>query len=327
MGTGAPYLALDITSHFEAFLQNNIRALSYTLPNEIAGKVTLIKPRRTTVLSVAAAAALLAGAVLVTQAWASSGTLSVGHGSAEPGGRGAVDIVAGVDGEGLGAWTVDVVYDPIVVAAVGCLPHPAGVCSTDYDPDSIGAGDTVRMTGASAGGLTGEPVLATIEFECAGAEGATDLEIIVSVFGDSLDDPNDVFSLEVLDGSFTCAEPTPEPTSQPTPQPAVELPESGSAGPAGDGAQWLIALLAAAGVLLLLSVWLRELRPAVPTLPPPPPHLPEESGPFGPGPDGPAGEPAVSSDPHSLGPAREELSRVEPASVEEFGPKRPSQER
>lgn len=141
---------------------------------------------------------ILAAFMLVMQAWASSGSVSVGHRSAEPGGRGTVDIVARVDGEGLGAWKIDLVYDPVVVAVVGCTAHPHGACSTTFDKE------TVRMVGVDAVGLTGETVLATFEFECADSEGTTDLEITVLDFGDASDDLYDVDPLDVSDGSFTC---------------------------------------------------------------------------------------------------------------------------
>lgn len=204
----------------------------------------------------AVAIALLAGFVLVMQAWASSGTLAIGDGSAEPGGTGTVDLTANVDDEGLGAWTVDIVYDPTVVTAVedGCTAHAAGVCNPNYDPDNLGLGDTVRLTGAVAAGLDGDAVLGTIEFLCADDEGSTDLTIVVNVFADAtIGDPQDI-ERTVTDGSFTCeVEPTPEPTDEVEATATTEVTDLGDVGgggsiSSGTSIGWVILALAAIGV-------------------------------------------------------------------------------
>ncbi len=61
---------------------------------------------------------------------------------------------------GLGAWQIDVVYDPSVVVVAGCTAEQSGVCNTDF------ASNTIRFTGASATGLVGDTTLAEIDFSC-----------------------------------------------------------------------------------------------------------------------------------------------------------------
>ena len=48
---------------------------------------------------------------------------------------------------GLGAWTVDITYDLNVLFASACIPENGSVCNPAFDED------TVRVTGASAGGV------------------------------------------------------------------------------------------------------------------------------------------------------------------------------
>ena len=70
---------------------------------------------------------------------------------------------------GLGAWTVDVAYDPAALKVTGCTAADGGICNPDYAPEVI------RITGASASGLVGTHTLASIGFERLGHGGASPL--------------------------------------------------------------------------------------------------------------------------------------------------------
>ena len=201
----------------------------------------------------AVAVGLLAGFMLVMQAFAASGTLGISSGSAEPNATGTVAISAEVGDPGLGAWTIDIVFDPAVVSAVDCSAHPAGVCNPDFDPDELGLGDTVRMTGAVASGLDEAAELGTIDFQCGDAEGSTDLTIVVNVFADAtIGDPQDIDET-VSNGTFDCAVPddTPEPTDEPPADDTPVIVATGTGGPtsgSGGSIGWVIVALAAVGV-------------------------------------------------------------------------------
>jgi hypothetical protein len=62
----------------------------------------------------------------------------------------------------LGAWTIDIGYDPTQLKVVDCQAASGGLCNPSY-----GAG-VVRVVGASVSGLTGTRTLASITFEGVG---------------------------------------------------------------------------------------------------------------------------------------------------------------
>ncbi|MEX0786959.1 MAG: hypothetical protein WD939_10000, partial [Dehalococcoidia bacterium] len=67
---------------------------------------------------------------------ASAGGASVAVGSATRavGAQGTVALdAAGVGAPGLGAWTIDINYNPAVVSPVDCDAFHGGICNTDYD--------------------------------------------------------------------------------------------------------------------------------------------------------------------------------------------------
>ena len=110
---------------------------------------------------------------------------------------------------GLGAWTIDVSYDPTVVNAKSCSAQHGGVCNPAFTENMV------RITGASAGGLDGDTILGFITFTCK-TSGISPLVISVSVLADAtIGDPQDMdFILE--HGEITCGG-TPTPTDTPTP--------------------------------------------------------------------------------------------------------------
>ena len=168
-----------------------------------------IKGLRFGLIGAAAIAVALIGGMLLaaTVSAAAHGTVDVHDGSAAPGDEGTVDVGAhGVGGEGLGAWTIDITYDASVITAVDCTAEVGGVCNAEFGMD------TVRITGASAGGLDGDTVLGSITFECGADEGTSALTIDVNVFADAtIGDPQDL-NPDVSDGTFDCEEAGPGPT-------------------------------------------------------------------------------------------------------------------
>ena len=120
--------------------------------------------------------------------------LTIGSLEQAVGDRGSVDLRV-IDIEGtLGAWTVDIQYDPEIVAAVACDPAEDDSC------DLAHSSDTVRVTGASAGGLTADTTLASITFECV-AVGGSSLELILQI----LTIPEIIVEGETIDGAIDCA--------------------------------------------------------------------------------------------------------------------------
>lgn len=194
-----------------------------------------IKGLRVGLLGAAAIAVALIGGMLLagTVSAAAHGTVDVQDGSAAPGDEGTVDVGAqGVGGEGLGAWTIDISYDTDVITAVDCTAEQGGVCNAEF------GADTVRITGASAGGLDGDNVLGSITFECGADEGSSDLTISVNVFADAtVGDPQDL-DPTISNGTFDCE------------TVVTGGPQVGT-GPLSDGGSslgWLVALLAVAGI-------------------------------------------------------------------------------
>ncbi len=197
-----------------------------------------MKGRRTLRLGFLGAAALVAvGIFVASQVWAATGTASVGSETVAPGEQGSVSLEAlDVGAPGLGAWTIDIVYDPAVVAAVGCsTTQSSSVCNAEFGED------TVRLTGATASGLEGDTVLGSITFECGDAEGSSPLHLSLFTFADAtVGGPLDIDATTV-DGVFACEEPEEAAT------PALPSTGMGDSSGSGGGLSWYIGALAVAG--------------------------------------------------------------------------------
>jgi hypothetical protein len=206
-------------------------------------------------LVAAAAVAAIGAGLLVSSVLAASGTVGIGSASAAPGGQATVDLMENVGTPGLGAWTVDITYDPAVVTVVSCTPEQGGVCNDAYTATSI------RITGASAMGLQGENSLGSITFECADAEASSDLTLAVSVFADSTAGAPADIDYTATNGAIDC-EVQPTDTAMPataTAEPA--LPTTGMGSDGGDGGLgWLIAVLAGAGAVAVVGFGALRLR-------------------------------------------------------------------
>ncbi len=207
--------------------------------------------------AVAAAIALGAGLLAASPVSAQSETIAVSSATAAPGAQVSVDLSAlNIGTPGLGAWTIDITYDPAVLSAVSCSPAQGGVCNTAYGVD------TVRVSGASAMGVAGDNVLASIMFQCE-VEGSSSVTPNIDLLVDAtIGDPQPLEATAQA-GSISCTQAVPTATSGPTEAPvATATPSSGlpvagtgTGGVGGGGTPyWLIAGLTGAGLAWLLAV-------------------------------------------------------------------------
>ncbi len=164
---------------------------------------------------VAAMTLLVAGLLSATEVRAGTPTVKIGSMSTTVGLQSEVELDAlGIGAPGLGAWTIDVVYDPEVAAVVSCTAEQGGICNSAYGED------TIRVAGISAYGLEGDATLARITFSCE-AVGESELAPVLSVFSDATPGGPLPMAATVANGSVACSEqkvdpsPTPKPTETP----------------------------------------------------------------------------------------------------------------
>ncbi len=131
-----------------------------------------------------------------------SGGVIVGSANASSGREFKVLVEArGITFPGLGAWTIEVEYNPAVVSLVDCRPGIGAVCNDEF------ASGVLRLSGANAGGLEGDTELASITFQCEGVEGVSDLTLNPRIFADATIGGPQPINPTVTNGSITCAEP------------------------------------------------------------------------------------------------------------------------
>ena len=153
---------------------------------------------------------------------------------------GSVELSTTDIADPLGTWTIDITYDDDVVSVVECLPRQGGVCDLDRGVGSL------RVTGASAAGVTRDTVLASITFRCQ-QEGSSLLSLSAEIGG--------AFPIgthvEVEDGVVTCQE-----AAEPTSTPMIALPAAGGGNSPGSAVDWpLIALVFAGLAFASGSFW------------------------------------------------------------------------
>jgi hypothetical protein len=189
--------------------------------------------------------------LLVSQASAVSGTLTVSSPNIAPGGTGTAELTANVPSPGLGAWTVDITYDPAKVTVSSCAPAQGGVCNPHYSATSV------RITGASANGLIGSTSLGTITFSAAAScSGTTPLTATTNVFADATIGAPATIDVTITSGSVNCAPATVAPTATTAPSLVVT-----GAGPgSSDSSNWLIVGLVGAGLAALAGYGALRLR-------------------------------------------------------------------
>ena len=151
-------------------------------------------------IALLAAAVVIGGVLLPALAGAAQGTLRID--SAQAGVGQSADIMLSardVGAPGIGAWTIDVSYDPATLSVVECRAEHGGICNPQFKSNAA------RITGSAAQGLTGEFVLGSLWFTCKG-EGESGLELDIKVLADgTLGDPQPV-EPEVRHGEIYCKE-------------------------------------------------------------------------------------------------------------------------
>ena len=162
--------------------------------------------KRFAFIVVLAVAAVVGGILLPALAGAAQGTVRIGSGQAGVGQTAEITLSARDVGiPGIGAWTIDVSYDPSTVSVVGCQAAQGGICNEAFEED------VVRVAGISVGGLVGDSDLAGISFRCEQA-GVSLLDVHIDVFSDaSLGAPQPI-DAGILTGSLTCSDEPPPPT-------------------------------------------------------------------------------------------------------------------
>jgi hypothetical protein len=126
---------------------------------------------------------------------------------------------------GLGAWSLNVVYDAGVLEQQGCDADNGSVCNPTF------AEDTVRISGATAEGMPGDSILATIDFRCTQV-GSSPLTLTVDTLADGTPGAPQDIDAEVISGSVTCLVPS-TPTTPPPSTPGNG--DGGSGFPAAGG--------------------------------------------------------------------------------------------
>lgn len=145
-----------------------------------------------------------------------------------------VSLVTEAPDDGLGAWNIDVHYDPSVLSVVDCVPYGGlAVCNPAFSVVEV------RVVGADASGIFGAFNLADITFEMVGSEGECSIlepEIVQYATVDAEELTPDVFVGAVCN---PLSAPAPTPTPAPTPAPG------GPVGGCPQGDQWTLAPVAA----------------------------------------------------------------------------------
>ena len=212
-------------------------------------------------LSIRSIAAVIAlGAVLLaaSQAHAQSEAVTVGSATINPGTSNSVEVQSvNIASPGLGAWEIGITYDASVVTALSCSePVTVSVCNANF------ASNRVQVTGASAGGLTGDTTLASITFECI-TDGTSVLTVVIDVLADATVGSPQPISPAIQNGLITCADSsglpdggpsTPRPRPTATPVVATTLPDAGTGTGESATLNWTIAGLSFAGLATLAMV-------------------------------------------------------------------------
>ncbi len=209
--------------------------------------------------------ALMGWLAAVNVAQAAVSSVSIDSATVAPGGSAAVNVTAVATTPGIGAYTIDVVYDDSLVTATACTSNPAGLCNAAFAPN------TVRFTGFSVTGLTGTVNIGTITFQAGSTTGVANLDVQVVQLADPTG--SEITPGAVNDGTFTIqvqptptptpppgATPTPTPppgaTPTPTPAPAALPPTGGEPSDGGPSARpWLAAIAGAIALIGSGSAW------------------------------------------------------------------------
>ncbi|MEX2158400.1 MAG: dockerin type I repeat-containing protein [Dehalococcoidia bacterium] len=136
--------------------------------------------------------------------------MTIGPLQAGPGEVRSIELqVLGVAEPGLGAWTVDIHYDPNALTLQDCHAEFGGVCNPAFSSNSA------RVAGTSVFGETGDPVLGSLSFVCNQA-GQSSIELSIDVLADAtLGGPLPI-NAKIANVTATCTA-GPSPTEEPQP--------------------------------------------------------------------------------------------------------------
>lgn len=149
------------------------------------------------------AVGLASAGVIATQAIAGGSDLTIGRVTLALNEDSQMRVeVSDVGSPGLGAWEIDIDYDPDVVTPVSCAAGPGSICNTEFGPG------TVRFVGADADGITGDVTIGTVQFRC-DEEGATALALTAVELADATEGAPQPINVDVEHGSINCVEPEP----------------------------------------------------------------------------------------------------------------------
>jgi hypothetical protein len=167
----------------------------------------MLRTSRRLILFALAAAALLVLASGCSSSTSSSRsrqsqvttTIQMGSATATVGAEAKAELKAlAVGPPGLGAWTIEVAFDPTVVSVSGCTGTESSACNTHKDDH------TIRLAGATATGLQGDVTLMTLTFQC-NAAGTSPLKVTAEVLADgTIGDPLTI-NAPTQNGSITCS--------------------------------------------------------------------------------------------------------------------------
>jgi len=134
--------------------------------------------------------------------------ISMESGGVMPGATVILALNAHADPPGIGAYAIDVAFDPAVVHAESCDSDP-GLCNKAAAPDRV------RLAGISLDGLSGDAKIADIVFRAVGALGGhTSLEVHIVQLADPAG--HDLKAqAQVTNGGVTVVQSVPSPTPAP----------------------------------------------------------------------------------------------------------------
>jgi hypothetical protein len=130
---------------------------------------------------------------------ATDATIQIGSGEAAVGQEATVLLEGlGVTEPGLGAWTINVAFDAVIVSILSCdTGDTVAACNLAYEPGKM------RLAGATGEGFPGDTTLATVRFRCASA-GTTPLTLEIATLADgTIGDPQNI-DATVQNGEITC---------------------------------------------------------------------------------------------------------------------------
>jgi hypothetical protein len=127
--------------------------------------------------------------------------IEVSSASAATGGQAVLELRAlGLPDPGLGAWTVEIAFDSALLSVTSCeAPEDGGL---SFCNPQAGEGE-IRLAGASATGLTGDVLLATITFTCEAA-GEAAVQLTIETFADATVGNPTEMDTQPQDGSVSC---------------------------------------------------------------------------------------------------------------------------